>query len=277
MSPLDQGLVLGPIGLSLGRWLLIAGVLLALLVGGLLGRRHRVAVGDTLLSALAIGVVAARLAFVIRYHGQFAGPVAMLDLRDGGFLPLAGLPAAAAYLGWRAWRRPASRRPLAGAVLAGGLAWAGLAGGLQLVVATSRPLPGVEMTSLAGEPVSLPRLAEDRPGPLVVNLWASWCPPCRREMPVLADAQRRHRDIAFVFANQGESRARVRAFLEAEALGALRQVWLDRSGRLGRTTGAQVLPATLFYDAAGRLVDSHVGELSRASLAPYLERLTAHP
>ncbi|MDR5868491.1 hypothetical protein [Halomonas koreensis] len=50
-----------------------------------------------------------------------------------------------------------------------------------------------------------------------------------------------------------------------------------RDGDFLPLAGARVLPIPLFYDAAGRLVDSHVGERSRASLAPYLERLTAHP
>ncbi|RTR07179.1 TlpA disulfide reductase family protein [Halomonas nitroreducens] len=277
MSLLDRSLAIGPFGLSLERWLLIAAALIALLVGGLLGRRRRVAVGDALLTALVVGLIAARLAFVLRYSGQFEGFVAMLDIRDGGFRPLAGLLGAGAFLAWRAWRWPVTRRPLAGAVLAGGLVWTGLAGSLQLIGTTSRPLPEVAMTTLAGEPISLPTFAKPRGRPMVVNLWASWCPPCRREMPVLAAAQRRHGDIDFVFANQGENRARVEDFLATEGLGGLRHVWLDRPGQLGRTTGAQVMPTTLFYSAGGRLVDSHVGELSRASLTPYLERLTTAP
>lgn len=51
-----------------------------------------------------------------------------------------------------------------------------------------------------GRPVLLTTLAPGKP--MVVNLWASWCPPCRREVPLLAKAQLQHGDVTFVFANQ---------------------------------------------------------------------------
>ncbi len=108
--------------------------------------------------------------------------------------------------------------------------------------------------------------------PLVVNLWATWCPPCRREMPVLAEAQRDNPELTILFVNQGEGQGVVNQYLEAEALG-LDNVLLDSSGRLGQHVGSMALPSTLFYDAEGRQVGSHLGELSRASLARALEVL----
>lgn len=274
MNLLDQSLAIGPIGLSVGRWLIVLAALAALLVGALTGARRRVAVGDTLITALLIGVVGARLLFLARYHDSDSGLVAMLDIRDGGFAPLGGVMAAALYLLWRLWREPARRMPLASAVLAGALVWGGLTGSLMMMDSTSRPLPDVQMTTLAGDPASLPTLLENRNRPLVVNLWASWCPPCRREMPVLQQAQQQHDDISLVFVNQGESQPKVQRFLEEEDLLDLRNVWLDDTLALGETTGAQAMPTTLFYDARGQLVDTHFGELSRASLRPYLERLS---
>ncbi|HAQ27862.1 MAG TPA: peroxiredoxin, partial [Pseudomonas sp.] len=109
--------------------------------------------------------------------------------------------------------------------------------------------------------------------PLVVNLWATWCPPCRREMPVLAEAQRTESDVTFLFVNQGEGERVIADFLDTEGLG-LENVLLDTGGRLGQHVGSTALPTTLFYDAEGRQVGSHLGELSRASLARALERLT---
>lgn len=275
MSLLDQSLAIGPLALSVARWLIVLAALAALLVGALTGARRRVAVGDSLITALLIGLVGARLLFLARYHDSYSGLLAMLDIRDGGFAPVGGVMAAALYLLWRLWREPARRIPLASAVLAGGLVWGGLTGSLMMMGSTSRPLPEVQMTTLAGEPVSLPTLLETHEQPLVVNLWASWCPPCRREMPVLQQAQQQHDEISLVFVNQGESQPQVRRFLEEEDLHDLRNVWLDHTLALGETTGAQAMPTTLFYDAQGQLVDTHFGELSRASLRPYLERLTA--
>ncbi|MGK0547803.1 prolipoprotein diacylglyceryl transferase family protein [Halomonas cupida] len=276
MSLLDQSIALGPIGLSVARWLLILAVLVALLVGALIGARRRVAVSDTLISAMLFGLVSARLLFVVRYHDRYDGVLAMLDIRDGGFATLGGLVVATAYLAWRFWRTPRHRSALGGAVLAGGLVWTGLTGSLWMMDETSRPLPDLTMTTLEGQPTSLPALADEHGLPLVVNLWASWCPPCRREMPVLDEAQQQHPDIDFVFVNQGESAAQVQRFLDAEQLRHLANVWLDDNQRLGQVTGAQVMPTTLFYDTEGQLVDTHFGELSRASLAPYLERIGAH-
>lgn len=107
---------------------------------------------------------------------------------------------------------------------------------------------------------------------MVVNLWATWCPPCRREMPVLAEAQTERDDIDFVFVNVGEEPETINDFLGSETL-ELQNILLDRNNRLGSMTGAHVLPTTLFYNADGMLVDSHTGELSRATLRQGLEKL----
>jgi thiol-disulfide isomerase/thioredoxin len=131
-------------------------------------------------------------------------------------------------------------------------------------------LPTVLLTTLAGEPVDLAGLAAGQP--LVVNLWASWCPPCRREMPVLAAAQQQETGVRFVFANQGEGAATAQRYLSASQL-ALANVVLDPGTALGKAVGSTALPTTLFYDAKGRLVDTHLGELSAASLASKLKQL----
>jgi thiol-disulfide isomerase/thioredoxin len=131
-------------------------------------------------------------------------------------------------------------------------------------------MPNVALQTLAGEPASLPAVAGGKP--LVVNLWATWCPPCRREMPVLAAAQRQEQDVIFAFASQGEDAQTVQRYLTDSRL-VLSNVLLDPSRELGREVGSRAFPTTLFYDAGGRLVDSHIGELSEASLAAKLKRI----
>jgi thiol-disulfide isomerase/thioredoxin len=108
--------------------------------------------------------------------------------------------------------------------------------------------------------------------PTVINLWASWCPPCRREMPAFAKAQASNPDVNFVFLNQGEAPPDVAQFL-AQHAPALRNVLLDPAGEASRKLSNRGLPATLFLDAQGRLVDLRVGELSTASLAQRLEAI----
>ena len=104
----------------------------------------------------------------------------------------------------------------------------------------------------------------------MINLWATWCPPCRREMPVLQNAQHQHQNVTFLFVNQGESMQSVSTFLETQGLN-LSNVLFDSGGQLAQKVGSMALPTTLFYSADGRLLGSHLGELSKASLARAME------
>jgi thiol-disulfide isomerase/thioredoxin len=146
-----------------------------------------------------------------------------------------------------------------------------LAGGATRAAELSA-VPEVPLLTLAGAAVSLPRLVEGRPA--VVNLWATWCPPCREEMPMLAAAQAREADrVRFVFADQGEGAPAVRRYLDDEILTPLDHVLLDAGSTLRRRAGSRGLPTTLFFDAQGRLVDRHVGPLSRDELRTKLDAL----
>ena len=130
-------------------------------------------------------------------------------------------------------------------------------------------MPDLMVRRLDGSEVALRSLA-DRP--LVVNLWATWCPPCRREMPAMQAAQQANPDIGFVFVNQGESSVLVRRFLATQQL-QLKNVVIDPAGQLAARTGAAGYPTTLFYAADGKLQLRHVGELSEATLRDKLETL----
>ena len=148
------------------------------------------------------------------------------------------------------------------------LAWQGVLGGLRLM--ENPTLSEMPVTLLSGESTNLAALADGKP--LVVNLWASWCPPCLREMPMLAAAQQRETGVSFVFANQGENRTTVQHYLSASQIN-LANVLLDRDTTLGFVAGSGMLPITLFYDASGQLVATHLGARSAASLAKKLKPL----
>ena len=260
---------LGPLALPISPLLLLAAGLVAAGVGHLVGRRQKIWILNTLSDMLIAGLLVARLAFVIRWFDTYrAAPWSMLDIRDGGFTPWAGIAAALGVALWRGWRQPTLRKPLIAGLAAGVLVWGALFGALRM---TEKPmLPTLAMTTLAGAPTNLAALADGKP--LVVNLWASWCPPCRREMPVLAAAQQRETGVRFVFVNQGEEGATAQRYLSAGQLD-LANVLLDPGAALGHEVGSGALPTTLFYDADGRLVDTHLGELSAASLASKLNAL----
>lgn len=108
--------------------------------------------------------------------------------------------------------------------------------------------------------------------PTVVNLWASWCPPCHREMPVLQQAQQQHPNIHFVMLNQGEDIDTVRTYLSKNQFN-FQHVLLDSRGEMPQAINSFGLPTTLFFNAQGQLVERHQGELSQAMLQQYLKKI----
>jgi thiol-disulfide isomerase/thioredoxin len=261
----------GPFSIQASHLFLMTSLLIAALVGHWAGRRDKVRIGGLLLDMLVIGMVAARIAFVAKWFELYVeSPLSIVDIRDGGFSPLAGIGAALGYGAFRAFRHRALRNPLAAGVLAGALAWFMSGAPAVLGMRDEKTVPAVTLMSLDGKPVALATLSAGRP--MVVNLWATWCPPCRREMPVLAAAQQSDPGIVFVFANQREEAEPVIEYLRQGAL-KLNNVLLDKTGTAGRAVGSSGMPTTLFYDAKGTLVDAHLGPLSPASLEEQLSKL----
>jgi cytochrome c biogenesis protein CcmG/thiol:disulfide interchange protein DsbE len=115
-------------------------------------------------------------------------------------------------------------------------------------------------------------LGELRGTPLVVNVWASWCGPCREEAPLLAAAHRTYGDRArFLGVDILDERGSARDFMREygwtypsvyDPIGAIR----DGLGLLGQ-------PVTLFYDASGALIDTWTGPLSREALHSGLDMI----
>jgi thiol-disulfide isomerase/thioredoxin len=268
---------LGPLALPVAPLLLVASVWMGTAVAGRLAARggeRATPAGDAVFHASLFGLAVARLVHLALNAGAYAAsPASILDLRDGGWHASSGSAAALAWMAVRGWRSAALRRPLAAAALAAIATWTL---GSFATGRYDRPgLPDLEVVDLAtGRRTSLVQAAAGRP--VVLNLWASWCGPCREEMPALARAQLREPGIAFLFVNQGETPEAVRAYLQREGL-ALREVLLDGGGALAVSVGSRGLPTTLFHDARGRRTDVHVGVLSEAGLQSRLRRLRAPP
>lgn len=217
-----------------------------------------------LIDALLVGLLAARLAYIAQWWPQYStAPRAMLALGDGGYSLWAGLLAALGWSLWRCRQQPTLRRPVLAGLLAGAACWLAINAGRNWLQGRAPALPALTVTDLAGQPQ---RLASDDGRPPVLNLWATWCPPCRREMPVFARAQRQFPDVRVVLLNQGESASDIQAYLQQQGL-ALEDVLLDPGSQAMAQTGTRGLPSTFFYDANGRLRAAHMGELTDASLA----------
>ena len=226
--------------------------------------------GALFTDALLVGLLAARLGYVLRWWPEYAvAPWSILAIGDGGFLWWIGLPAALAFAGWRSAGQPQLRTPLLAGIAAGMLAWFALGATLALLQRSAPPLPDIAVVTLDG---SHARLDASAGKPVMLNLWATWCPPCRREMPVFEDAVQAYPGVRFVLLNQGEDAATIGDYLDREGLHLHAQVLLDLHSLAMPATNTRGLPTTLFFDADGHLVDTHMGELTRASLADTLRK-----
>jgi peroxiredoxin len=134
-------------------------------------------------------------------------------------------------------------------------------GGPEGLVGESAPI--FDLRDDRGVPVSLDRY---RGRVVLMNLWASWCPPCRAEMPDLQRlaTARAASGIAIIGVNEGESPQRARAF--ADSLGIRFPIWIDAAQRYGRTFAALGLPTTVIIDRRGIVVRGFDGALTFAQM-----------
>lgn len=104
------------------------------------------------------------------------------------------------------------------------------------------------------------RLADFKGKPVLVNLWATWCGPCVKEMPTLDALASRTRDklVVLTVAQDSKGGAVVHPWFEKKGFAMLRP-YLDPENRLGLNYGSGMLPTTILYDAQGREVWRVVG------------------
>jgi thiol-disulfide isomerase/thioredoxin len=207
----------------------------------------------------------------VHTHGQHyrENLLEIFYIWDGGLNAAFGIATTLVVAGWLAMRREVGAGRVLASLLIGMSTWALLHVGAESVSDERSPLlADIALSTLDGKPTQLRSFTGK---PVVLNLWATWCPPCRREMPVLSAAQAEHKEVHFVFANQNESADEVRKFLMTQRL-PIENVLLDR-GLLATEYQAPGLPTTLFFDREGRLQRVHMGELSAPRLADYLSSI----
>jgi thiol-disulfide isomerase/thioredoxin len=251
----------------LERLFAVLGVVAFMAAANWIGRRHGADSDKAAWRALLAGFIAARLGFVAQNWSAFAvDPLSILYLWQGGFSPLIGLAAAAIVL-VASLRRSRALAPLGLAFV--GCAGATLAATALFLASAQRPLPqGIVLQSLDG---GTSPLDDHRGRPFVVNLWATWCPPCQREMPMMV-AEAARSTVPILLVNQGEDADKVRAWLDGKRL-ASAHVHLDSNQSATTAIGSTGLPATLFVDSKGVIRALHVGEISRAALLAGLRDL----
>jgi thiol-disulfide isomerase/thioredoxin len=266
-----NAVAIGPFAFSADRFSVIAGLIVFLAVGSLLSARTDGRLGAWTTTAALSGILGARVVHVLLHAASFAqDPWRIFAIWQGGFSWLGGvigMALATAAL----WRKAPHATPWAAASLAAGLfAWL-----VATTLINESAAPRAPERSYAAfgrqETVSI---AQRKGRPVVLNLWASWCPPCRREMPMMADMAGRNPQADFLFANQGEGKETVAAYLRQAGI-KLDTILLDPFADLSRHYATIGLPATLFINADGTLAGSHLGEISREVLAEKIATLSS--
>jgi cytochrome c biogenesis protein CcmG/thiol:disulfide interchange protein DsbE len=159
----------------------------------------------------------------------------------------------------------------------GVLFWMGQQSGQQQVSAPSTGMPeqgqtapDFTLTSLSGEAVNL----SDYEGQVVlVNMWATWCPPCKAEMPTIHDYYKAHKDDGFVVLaiNSQEEASNVNSFIQAA--GFTFPVLLDSRAEVMSQYNVRGLPTTFIIDRDGNVQHTHSGLITKEQLESYIDPL----
>lgn len=132
------------------------------------------------------------------------------------------------------------------------------------------PAPDFTLTTFDGQTISL---SDYRGQVVVINFWASWCPPCRDEAPVLERVWRRYRDQGVVFIGVDY------VDTEPEALAYIAEFDItypngpDLGSRAAKDYHIQGVPETFFVTKAGHIAHVHIGPLDGGTLLSWIEQL----
>jgi thiol-disulfide isomerase/thioredoxin len=161
--------------------------------------------------------------------------------------------------------------------------WLFFGGGLESIMSMARPAPAQVSTADVGQmtpPLRLPLvgggemdLESFRGRVVLLNFWATWCEPCKAEMPVFERAQQQYRDrgLAVLAVNFQERDDEITPFLNQ--LGVTFPSLVDRTGEVTRQWRATGLPTTFVIDRQGIIRDVRVGALTDAMLEDRLTKL----
>lgn len=136
-----------------------------------------------------------------------------------------------------------------------------------LPVEVDYPAPELAMTDLQGAPVSL---ADYRGRVVLVNNWATWCPPCKAEMPTLQDYydDHRHQDFTIIAIEAGDPTFEVADFVEQYGLTFI--VWPDPTQSATVAFRNPALPSSYLIDRAGTVRLAWTGAINRETLEKYV-------
>lgn len=172
---------------------------------------------------------------------------------------------------WLSWRRAGPRQVgvlAVGAAVLAGVLFVVLGGGWGSTKSSDAQFPSGELETIEGDRFDLSSLAGR---PTVVNFFASWCPPCRAEMPDFQQvSQEVLGEVQFVAINTGETDPAAARELVAQT-GVTFTTLVGDDGTIFAAVGGLAMPTTAFVNDEGVIVEVHSGVLSAEALRDRIE------
>jgi len=149
----------------------------------------------------------------------------------------------------------------------------------QLSASTSKPevekekSPDFTAYDMQGNKV---KLSDYLGKPIVLNFWASWCPPCKGEMPTYNKVYEEVKEsVVFMMVDlvdgQRETQAKGQKYIEDQGFSF--PVYFDNDQQAAKAYGITAIPTTIFIDSQGRIIDSHQGAINEATLRFGIDKL----
>lgn len=136
--------------------------------------------------------------------------------------------------------------------------------------AQGTPAPPFELTTLDGQRITL---ADLKGQAVVLNFWASWCAPCRAEMPHFEKVYQEYRDRGVVFVGAAIEDDPLSAGVFVRQLGITYPVGLDEGNRIATSYGLTGLPGTMFITRDGMLARRWAGLITEGQLREFLSAI----
>ncbi|NLW46158.1 MAG: TlpA family protein disulfide reductase [Firmicutes bacterium] len=136
----------------------------------------------------------------------------------------------------------------------------------------NRVAPDFSLKDLEGNPVNLKSVIDNNKV-TILNFWATWCPPCRAEIPEFIEFVKEHQgdQVALVAVNLQENPKKVKAF--AETAGMNFPILIDEKGSVAQDYQIYAIPTTFFIDSSGVIRDKVEGSISLSYLESIYRKL----